>query len=142
MTQNDKKFCLLHSIPQEPYIIWLSFMIHTHLQNDDIFRCFFFHFLKILISWFHRRVKGQKIVQNDKKFCLLCSISQEPCIIWLPFMVQMCKMIISPGVFFNCKILIFWVVRGLKGQEMAKMTKISVCCNLYFRNHISYDLHL
>ena len=102
----------------------------------------FFIFFKILIFWIHRGVKGQKTVQNDKKLCLSRSISQEPYIIWLSFMVQMCKMIISPGVFFNFKILIFWVVRGLKVQKWPKMTKISVCRTLYFRNHISYDLHL
>ena len=44
-------------------------------------------FSKLLILWVHRRVKGQKTVQNDKKLCLSCSISQEPCIIWLSFMV-------------------------------------------------------
>ena len=86
-----------------------------HLQNDNIFRCFF-HFFKILIFWAYRGVKGQKMVQNDKTFCLLCSISQEPYIIWLSFMLQMCKMIISQGVFFNFKILILWVV----GAERAK----------------------
>ena len=43
--------------------------------------------------------KGQKIVQNDKKICLSCSIFQEPYIIWLSYMVHMCKVIISPGVF-------------------------------------------
>ena len=69
-------------------------------------------------------------------------ISQEPCIIWLPFMVEMCRVIISRGVFFNVEILIFQVLRGLKGKEWPKMTKISVCCTLYFRNHLSYDLHL
>ena len=90
----------------------------THLSNDNIFRCVV-HFSNILIFWVHRGVKGQKMVQNDKKFCLLHSISQEPYIIWLSFMVQMCKMIIFPGVFFNFKILVFWVVRGLKGQKMA-----------------------
>ena len=54
-------------------------------------------FLKILIFWVHREVKGQKTVQNDKNLCLLCSLSQEPDIIWLSFMVQMYKMI-SPGI--------------------------------------------
>ena len=48
---------------------------------------FFFHFFKILIFWVVRGVKGQKTVQNDKK--------QEPYMIWLSFMVHMCKMIIS-----------------------------------------------
>ena len=75
-------------------------------------------FLKIVIFWVHRGVKGQKTVQNDKTLCLSCSISQKLCIIWLSFVVQMCKMIISPGVFFNVKILIFQIVKGLKGQKM------------------------
>ena len=71
-----------------------------------------------------------------KNFCLLCSMSQEPSIMWLLFMVQMCKMIICPGVFFNFK-----TVRGLKGQKMAQSEKISACRTLYFKNYISYDLH-
>ena len=57
-------------------------------------------------------------------------------------MVQMCKMIISSGVFFNVKILIFQVVKGLKCKECPKMLKISVCHTLCLRNHTSYDLHL
>ena len=77
------------------------------------------------------------------KKSLLRSISPEPHIIWFSFMVPICKMILSPGVFFNFKIFIVQVVRGLKGQKMAQNDKkISVCCTLYFRNHISYDLHL
>ena len=36
---------------------------------------------------------------------------------WLSFMVQMCKIIICPGVLFNFKILIYRVVRRLKGQK-------------------------
>ena len=95
----------------------------THLENDNIFRCFFKNFLKIFIFWVHRQVKGQKMVQNDKKFCSLHSISQEPYLIWFSFMVEMCKMIISPGVFFNFKILIFQVVKGLKGHKMAQSEK-------------------
>ena len=63
-------------------------------------------------------IKRQKITtRNDKKFCLSSSVSQEPYIIWLSFMVHMCKMIISPGVLFF-KIMIFWVVR--KGWEVKK----------------------
>ena len=41
-----------------------------------------------------------KMVQNDKKFSLSSSISQEPYIIWYSFMVHKCKRIISPGSFF------------------------------------------
>ena len=99
-------------------------------------------FLKISIFWVHSGVKGQKMVQNGKKSCLWHSISQEPYIIWLSFMVQMSK-VIPPGVIFNVKILIFQVP-GCQGaaraKKLPKMLKISVCRTLCFRNHISYDL--
>ena len=52
----------------------------THVQSYNISRCFFY-FFKILIFWVVRRVKGQKMVQNDKKLCSSRSISQEPYII-------------------------------------------------------------
>ena len=96
--QNDKKFFPLHSMSQEQYIIWLSFMIHVckMIISSGVF--LYFH---NLIFWVHRGVKGQKTVQNDKKFCLLHSISQKRYIIWLSFMVQMWKMTISPGAGFK-----------------------------------------
>ena len=83
-------------------------------------QAFFFNFFKILIFWIVRGVKGKKMVQNDKKICLLHSISQEPYIIWLSFMVHMCKMIISPGVFFSFSK--FWFF-GLLGGEGVKWEK-------------------
>ena len=103
----------------------------------------FFIFLKILILWVHSGIKGQKLVQNDKKVCLLDSICQKPYIIWLSFMVQMCKMVVSPGVFFHFfKILIFQVVSGVKGQKMVQNDK-KICCSRYLRNQRSSDdLHL
>ena len=60
MVQNVKKFCLYG----------------THLENDNIFSCFF-HFFKSLIFRVVRGVKGQKMVQIDKKFCPLRSVFQE-----------------------------------------------------------------
>ena len=68
MVQNDKKFCLLHSISEEPCIIWLSFMFlkWQYLQGFII---------QSLIFGVHKWVKGQKTVRNDKKFCLLLYIS-------------------------------------------------------------------
>ena len=75
-----------------------------------------------------------KTVQNDKKFCLSCSRSQESYIIWLSLMVQMCKYYLQ--MVFS--ILKFWFSRLSGGWK----TKISVCRSLYFRNQISYDLHL
>ena len=102
----------------------------------------FFHFLKIFIFHIVRWVKGPKKVQNDKKVCPSHFISQEPYIIWLSFMVQMCKMIISPGAF---SVLEFWSSKwsgGWKGKKWPKMKNISVSHALHFRNHISYDVHL
>ena len=114
MVQNDKKLCPLHSISQQLYIIWLSFMVHI-CKMIIVFR-WSFPFLKILIFWVHG-VGEQKTVQNDKKCCLSRSISAEPYIIWLLFMVHIYKMIMSPGSFYFFKILIFRVVRGVKGQK-------------------------
>ena len=140
--QNEKKFCLLHLISQEPYVIWLSFMVH--ICKMVISLGVFFFFSKF---WFFRLfggLKGQKTVQNDKNLCLSHSISQEPCIIWLSFMVHMCKMIISPpGFLFSfSKFWFFGLLRGQKCKKWSKMTKNSVCDTPYLRNHTSYDRHL
>ena len=59
----------------------------------------------------------------------------------------MCKIIVCLGVFFNFKILIFWVVSRLKGQKMAQNDK-KICLShsmsqepyiiwLWFLAHIS-----
>ena len=111
-------FVGIATISQEPYIIWLSFMVH--ICKMIISRGVFFQFFKILIF----RVKVQKMVQNYIKICASCSISQKSYIIWLSFMVHMYKMIISPGVFFHFfKILIFCVANGVKGQKMVQDEK-------------------
>ena len=41
------------------------------------------------------------------------------------------------------KFWFFSLSRGWKGKKKKwpKISKISVCCTLHFRNHISYDLH-
>ena len=57
--------------------------------------------------------------------------------------MQMCKMTISPGVFYS--MLKFWFSRFSRTWEdkkWPKMSKFSVCHTLYFRNHMSYYLHL
>ena len=129
MVQNDKKILsiALH--------IWgiIDHMTVIYVCKLIISSSVFSIFLKTLIFWVHRGVKGQKMVQNDKKLCLSHTMSQEPYIIWLSFMVQMCKMIISPGVFFNFKILIFQVVKGLKGQKMAQNVKNFCLLHLMFQ---------
>ena len=90
----------------------------------------FFFFFSILISWVVCGVKGQKWPkliqkgQNHKKVCLLCSISQEPFIIWFSLMVHMFKMIIFPDFFFHFfRILIFQVVGNARGRKMAQNDK-------------------
>ena len=71
-------------------------VINGTLVWNDNNSTHFFYFFKILIFQVVWGIKGLKMIQNDKKFCLTCSMSQEPYIIWLSCMVHMCKMIISP----------------------------------------------
>ena len=111
MPQNDKKFCQSPSISQEPYIIRLSSMLH--MCEMIISPGVFFHFFKIFIFCVVTGVKLQK-VQNDKKLCRSCSMSQEPCIIWSLFMIHMCKRIISTGVFFQFFKILNIQVSGVK----------------------------
>ena len=66
-------------------------------------------------------------------------------------MVQMCKTLMSPGVFFNFKILIFQVVKGLNWQKMAQNDKkfvVSLCISgtihhiiVIFSLYISGNIH-
>ena len=84
----------------------------------------FFSVFKFLIFWVVRGVKGQKMVQNDKTFCLSCSISQEPYIIWLLLMLHMCKMIISLAFFF------IFFKNGLEWQKI-----------MFVALHISGTIH-
>ena len=99
--------------------LWYTCVKSWYLQ------VFFFNFFKILIFWVVRWLKRQKMVWNDKKFCLLHSISQEPYIIWLSFMVHMCKMIISPDCFFIfSKFWFFWLLEGNSAKNGPKWQKI------------------
>ena len=124
---------LLCSISLESHIKWSSVMV---LMCKMIISPWAFSIFSKF--WFGRLlgcVKGQKIAQKDKTFCLLCSISQEPYIIWLSFVVHKCKMI-SPGIFYYYyyffKILI-WVAMRVKGWKMAQNVK-KTC----LRNYTSY----
>ena len=121
--------------------IWSWFLVH--LCKMMISPVALFSFSKFWFFGLSVGEKSKKMVQNDKKFCLLHSISQEPCIIWLKFMVHICKMIIFSGVFFHFfKFLIFWVHKkgGRKrAKNSPKWQKNSVPCAWYLRNHASYD---
>ena len=131
MAQNDKNFCLLHLIFQEPYIIWFSFMVHMYVWKDNISKYIFG-----IISGGKRAKK----TQNDKNFCLSHSVSQELYIIWLWFLVHMCKMMISPVCkFFYFSNFDFWGFKGGKWAKNDLKLPISVCFPLYLRNCRSYQ---
>ena len=100
MTQDEKKICLLQLISEEPYIVWLSFMVNKCKMISFFLKKNGFYFSKILIFWVVRRVKGQKMTENDIKN-LSHSMSQELYFIWLWFLVHMCKVMISPAFFFS-----------------------------------------
>ena len=84
--------------------------------------------------WFFWLLEGLKCKKCPKmiKWCLSHCISQEARITRLWFLVHMCKMMTSPDFFFHFfKILIFWNVRGVKGQKWPKMTKNDVHLSMY-----------
>ena len=90
LVQNDKKLCLYTPCLKNH----ISYDCHLCIHE------FFFIFSKFwFLGLLGEGIKGQKMVQNDKKFCPLCLIFQEPCIIWSFFMVHMWKRIISPFFF-------------------------------------------
>ena len=78
MVQNDKKILsvVLHISGTIHHMI---FIYGTHKENGNISAHFFFflHVFKILIFWVVMGVKGQKIVQNDKEFCLSQALAYE-----------------------------------------------------------------
>ena len=118
------------AVSQEQCSVLSWFLVHLYIIMISL--GVFFHFFKIWIFWTVRGIKGQKTVQNDEKFCRSRSISQELYIIWLWFMVYICKMIISPDIFFHFfKIFIFQV------REVN-----SVCRAPYLRNYTLNDFHL
>ena len=90
-------------------------------------------------------MKGQKMVQNDEKLCLWCSIAQEPYIILLSFLVCKCKMIISPGVSFFIYIfliLIFQTFSGVKGQVMTQNDKKALSIAPYISGTIHHTIFI
>ena len=95
-----------------------------------LFSSFFQHFYFLVCYW----GKRAKIWPKMTKKILLHFISQEPYIVWLSFQVHFCKMMISPGVFYFYKILIFWVVRGGRSKRVRNSSKwqkiISVALNI------------
>ena len=136
MAQNVENFCLLYLLFQEPYIICHMILIYgTHACIKGYLQAFFFFFSKF---WYlgslggGRVVKGEKMAQNDKMFCWSHSVSQELYVIWLWFLMHMCKMLMSPANFFIFQNFDFWVFQGDKGQKMnrPKITNFRLFCSL------------
>ena len=122
----------------------LYFKNHISYDLHSWYTCVKEYYLQTVCSFFKklifeviRGVKGQKMAQNDKKFCLSRSVPQEPYIRWLWSLVHMCKMMTSPGAFHLFKILIFQVIREYKGKKWPKWQKI-----LSIALHISGTIHL
>ena len=85
----------------------------------------FFIFSKFWFSGFLGwvGVNEQKMVQNEKKFCLLHSISQESYTIPFPFIVHLGK-IISPCFFYiSSKFWFSGLLGRHKGKKQSKMRK-------------------
>ena len=121
-----------HAVCYAPYIrnhtsydrhLWHTSLKWWYLQV-------FFYFFQILIFQVVSRVKSEKLTQNDKKFCLSCSMSQEPYIIWSSLVIRKCKMIISLGFsfFFFFLFWFFGLLGGWKGKKWPKMTKNCPFC--------------
>ena len=123
--------CLRNSIAYD-HDFWYARVKWWYLR---VFFSFFLNFDFPGCKW----VKGQTIAQNDKKFCLSRSISQEPYIIWSSFVVHKCKVIISSGNFFsffqNFGFLGCW--EGQRAKHGPKMTKN---CPLHFVSKEPYIL--
>ena len=93
--------------------------LSRHTSFDCVFCCWnlkWWH-LQMLSSFLFSGLlgvgKGQKMAQNDKNN-LSHSVSQELYLMWrFWFLVHMCKMMISPAIFYNFfTIVIFWVFQS------------------------------
>ena len=102
--------CLLHTIFQE-HKFWYARV------KPWYFHTFFSFFKKILIFQVVMGVKGQKIAQNEKwQLHLSRAISQVEYSTWSWFLVNLCRMMKSPGVFsFFWNFIFFGLLRGTGG---------------------------
>ena len=109
----------VQTISQEPYITWSLFLVHmcqmmiSHGGFFHIFKNFWF-FGSLAGAGSRKGVWGCKRAKNSpnwKKKHPIYIISQKECSIWSWFLIHLCKMMISPGVFSIFKILIFQVAR-------------------------------
>ena len=95
------------TISQKQYSIWSWGLVQ--LCKMMISWGVFFIFFEIFIFCAVRGGGGgeggwQKIAQNEKQLHSSCTISQGQYSLWLWVLVHLCKMMISPGIFF----IFFW----------------------------------
>ena len=104
-----------YTISQKQYSLWSWFSVHI-VNWWYVLVVFFFFYIYIFIFQAVRWVKGQKNIQNEKcKLHPSHTISQEQYSLWSWFLVHLCKLMISPGVFFFFFIYIFPFFGLLKG---------------------------
>ena len=130
-----------------PHYFWSLFLVHICKMMISpvcfVLFFFFFHFLRILIFQVFREVRAKYSPKWKTKIISVIHLSQEQCSIWSWFLVHLCQMIISPGVFVNFfKILIFGVASGVKAQKMVQNEKKIMSAALYFRNWSSFMVHM
>ena len=86
------------------------------------------------------------MAQNDKKFCLLHFISQEPYIMWLSFMLlhlwYSCVKWHIQEFFSFFQSFDFWDCYGGKRTKNSPKWQNSVCCAWYLKNNTSYNCYL
>ena len=123
ISQNGKEqLHLSRAISQEQYSLWSWFLVQ--LCKMMISPVFFFKF-----SYFHFSGSdgGKRAIKSPKweVTILLHAISQEQYSLWSWVLVHLCKMMISPGVFFIfCYFHFLGSQRGKRGpKKWPKMTK-------------------
>ena len=93
---------------------------YTCMYKRIIFPAIFFIFFKTKF-WYSGSLGkggGSKRAKYGPNWQNILSISQEPYIIWLWYLVHMCKMMISPANFSIFQNFDFWVFQGDEGQKM------------------------
>ena len=109
------------------------------VQNNNISRLFF-SFFKVLVFRFVREKKGNKMPQNDKKFChtsYLRNRTLYDCHLWCTTVnwsyLQVFFSFFQNFHFSDCQ----WGKRAKMAQNDKKF-----CYTSSLRNHTSYDFHL
>ena len=140
LVQNEKKICLLRSIPEKPYAIWLSFMLNNCKMT--IFWSSFFFLFKILIFWVHNPRKEQRTVHNNQNYVYHAPFLRKHTSYNYDFWYTFVKGLYMQQFFSFFKILICEIFRWKKGKNGLNLP-IWVCFALYLRNcrlyHQNFD---